>query len=289
MLKNHFGNLRNKADETKMYEKKIKKKIFNEICISNKEERGLLYSKILVRFNPFLSSIMLKVTFIYFKAFSSNFNRFNYYLEIFLREQEKLERKKLLVPLNDSDNLNSAGNLIPQEKLNAENGNYNKRNLPRFSQFSVNQISIQRSHSQLENSDNINSRVQENEVNRQIFSGQVEGVNDLQGSSQINQNVNEILRRQNTFNTLFSRQETNKEEIEYNENIKIIEGSLTRKASHLLENIETGENIIQLNPQENKDISIKEELKEDKEEEEKEGSKLKSVKRKDKRENNNRL
>jgi len=73
MLKNHFGNLSNKAEETKKEERKQKKIILNEIYLYN---LGKGYNNVdnrcLTRFNPFISSIILKVSFLYLKTYSSN-------------------------------------------------------------------------------------------------------------------------------------------------------------------------------------------------------------------------
>jgi len=70
MLKSHFGDILYKSEETKKCERKQKKMILHDIYAYNKLKG--YGSETLTRFNPFMSSIFLKVSFLYLKTYSSN-------------------------------------------------------------------------------------------------------------------------------------------------------------------------------------------------------------------------
>jgi len=71
MLKNHFGNIRNKKEEVIAKESVIKKAIYG-LMANHKELHCVEPSKVaFLTFNPTMANIYLKVSFYYLRHYTS--------------------------------------------------------------------------------------------------------------------------------------------------------------------------------------------------------------------------
>jgi len=94
MLKNHFGNIRDKSSLSIGMEKEVSNFIYDKIY-NHLYEIGCNTSE-LTRFNPFLTNIMMKVSFLYLKTYSSKYIIDNRYFMLITLYKHYINFTKLM-------------------------------------------------------------------------------------------------------------------------------------------------------------------------------------------------